>query len=657
MTKQSAFNLLSVCSLLLLAFASEVSAQRIIGAVAPVTPGQRALRFTVDTDRFDRPELLVVTVFYAKDPALLNDLTEPLLSRGRPVLQSAQFRWQLDATFIFPHDDAKEPNRLLYLKRKLERGDRIVTYPDVENTVNNLAGSPIDVNPKVYRKDCVYYRVQLRAGSGGNVVFTSETTLFHMPDTFNVGLVGDSYGSGEGAPREGNNKWSHNDCHRSINSGLVRGVKKFIQDNPDVAVDYMHTACSGATIERLTNPQSRNYHEFEEEVPAQFDALKSKLLDDRDHDELHLLVMSVGGNDAKFGDYLLKYIVGPWNAATEDGLAGNIDGDLGNLGEAYDVLDSDIGDMFPVARVAIATYPDPTNGRYGACGRAPGPFEYHAEYRCCEVEVNPTNPPEEFLFTARRFISPLNRTIRDAAHEHDWLVVGVDTRMGRHGVCNCDDPYINTYGGSMFVQGDIWGFMHPNKKGYREVYETPVANVVNAAFNDFADRRAAEVATATTLDEESAVVPPICTPTPELIDTAEPPIGNIFSSLFINPPARVKESKPFSALLSDKDAKAALVKGDLAQLKKLPAYRAFIARRAELLPLLTATRTHRAVSTSSRTPRPLPPSVLRMRTEVQDFLKSQRHKELNERMKAANTHRVITVKDDALDGMYNRPSP
>jgi hypothetical protein len=142
--------------------------------------------------------------------------------------------------------------------------------------------------------------------------------------------------------------------------------------------------------------------------------------------------------------------------------------------------------------------------------------------------------------------------------------------MGRHGICDCSDPYINTYGGSVSTQGDIFGFMHPNKKGYREVYETPVAKIVSAAFDDFAERRTMEIATATTLDEESAVVPPLCTPTPikGMGNLREPPA--LFSSIFINPPEWMNESKPFKDLLSDKDARAALVKGDLAQLKNCP---------------------------------------------------------------------------------------
>jgi hypothetical protein len=48
------------------------------------------------------------------------------------------------------------------------------------------------------------------------------------------------------------------------------------------------------------------------------------------------------------------------------------------------------------------------------------------------------------------------------------FVSGAMEKSKLHGVCNCDDPYFNTIGASLAIQGDVFGTMHPNREGHKQ---------------------------------------------------------------------------------------------------------------------------------------------------------------------------------------------
>jgi hypothetical protein len=169
--------------------------------------------------------------------------------------------------------------------------------------------------------------------------------------------------------------WGDELCHRSKKSGLVRGVKKFILYNPETAIDYLHVACSGASaidLFKRLQPSSR-LGDNRTVAQTQFDFLRNELIGARGHDQIHLLIMSIGGNDVGFGEVVVNYVIEPRNIVAEDFLSdleSGINTSIESLESLYENIDAhinnDLGDKPPI--VGICTYPNPTRGPWGRCG-------------------------------------------------------------------------------------------------------------------------------------------------------------------------------------------------------------------------------------------------------------------------------------------------
>lgn len=647
----------------------------------PIVNGERALKFMVHVGNL-RVENLEVTVFYSTQRNQLNNLTNTNLSRGRPVLKVVG-RTPLEAEFVFPHEDFPlEPNKALYIRYKAT-GVRAVPYPDVEAQIASQGpfdpsglfsfldefvpggeeadtSSPIDINPVVHpRNTCVFYRVTIRRN--GNVVFTSAILNFRMPDTYNIAIAGDSYGAGEGAPAEdfeliGDNEdmWSHNDCHRSRKSGLVRAVKRFIQRTPAVAVDYIHLACTGGDIaEVIDEEQTRSAAgEFAQPRPPQLEAIQDVFLgdDNERHNELNLLLISIGGNNAGFADYVVNFVIFPANAADDEDLPDVIEDDLEDLAELYRDLDAAVQERFPTAKVAISNYPDPTRGRRGRCGLAPGPVEFSATYFCCLPEVDPIfNPVEEYRFTSNEFIDPLNEVIEDAVLEAnepnsnpDWYLIDVENRIREHGFCDCEEPFINRGNMSIGTQGDIFGIAHPNRDGYKEIYQRPGADRIANVYDDFVTERRLGLLLALALEIETPLIPESCV---RLI-----PLNPIFELL-----SKLQYSALRHPLLQnfvlDSDVRDAVAKRDLRRLKQTAAYKRLLNQRAEALRIYNDV----IPKPRKRTPRKREKPSEREQKAIKRLREYVASKEFQDKRNQILRSRVVKpVKEDRLDQVFNR---
>ena len=643
----------------------------------PLVNGERALRFHVNTANV-APDQLDVTVFYSPVRGRLDNLANGALPRGTPILKEhPTLSGVLAAEFVFPHPDcATDPNRWLYIKEKVA-GGAIVTYDSVESQVTSSAGflgwpiyfttwpvnrpaanSPLDINPVVHERDtCIFYRVRVKRN--GTVTFTSPVRSFRMPDTYNIAIAGDSYGAGEGAPRDnfelgGNNAdmWSHNDCHRSRRSGLLKAVKNFIHDHPSVAVDYVHTACSGAWIRNLTtDEQEAGAIDFSEPHPVQFDIVQNELLgsENQFHKELNLLLLSTGGNNAGFARYVIDYIILPGNSADNSEEQGTIDNDLAALAPELEALNENIQSRFPTAKVALSTYPDPTNGPRGLCGTAPGPVEFGITYSCCLGEVNQVfNPIDEYRFTSEHFVAPLNSVITNAVTAANvaggfphWYAIDVAGLMGPHGLCDCDEPYINRLTMSIATQGDPFGIAHPTDTGYRKVYAKIGAIRISDAFNDFVIERKGGILLAIAFGIESPAIPRSCTRLLtadffwQLLDVEYPPKLELLREFVLN-----------------KDVIEARIKEDVPKLKQTIAFK-------ELLSNVQARKIY-----DQAFPRPVTrPKPIRQKPSVRDreaahrlrkYIRSREYQEIRAKV-LADTRKFAEPKDDdTLDRFFNR---
>lgn len=489
------------------------------GLAVPVIPGERSLSFSLTPATVPAAQT-EVWVFYASSAAELDDLSaasfQPASTRhfGKAVL--LQKGSSLEARFVFPHRfHPQTPNADLFASLQGQPGLITVGFPAPQI----LAGIPlpgasggtrIDFNPLVFEKgSCVYFRVVRRTRTASGLIDDyAETLNFRMPDSFNIGIAGDSYSAGEGAPADeyeaiGNNgdMWLSCKCHRSKKSGMLRGLKKFMALHPDLAVDYSFQACSGAETSELFRSQQLTTSRT---APAalystdcggvnnaiQFEAIRQELIQLRKHEAVHMLLMSAGGNNTGFGDVVLQYLIEPLNLAALDAFGkplhidvlGEFKRKLEDLSADYAELDGGINRYFPERRpiIGITTYPDPTLGPDGRCGRTSltAPL-----YLCASYENDYLlSPRDEYDLIYNRFFLPLNNQVKATA-SLGWNPIEVVS--GNHGLCNCSAPYFNTLGASYAGQGDIYGIVHPNADGYAEVYRDKIWSFIENKYEEY----------------------------------------------------------------------------------------------------------------------------------------------------------------------------
>jgi hypothetical protein len=512
--------ILSVCALLILfnnLFAQ--TALQMPGLSFPLIPGERSVKFNLPLGSMNAANL-EAWVFYAATASELENLNNSSFQSGsgkhfgRAVMVKSGT--EVECSFVFPHGfHPRTPNADLFATMNNVSGLVTTGYPSPQ-IISGIAipgtssGTVIDFNPVVFEKgNCVYYRIYKRTRSGNS--FTDEISSirnFRMPDSFNIGIAGDSYGAGEGAPADefelnGNNSdlWISCKCHRSKKSGLLKGVKKMIASYPDIAIDYSFQACSGAETQEFFNVQQTTSTHSEGTAlytndcggvknVIQFQAIRNDLITNRKHDAVHMLLMSGGGNNTGFGEIVIQYLIAPLNLAALNAggqllhidVLGEFKELLNQLPADYADLDGGINLFFPERRpiIGITTYPDPTEGLNGRCGRT---SPVTPAYLCASYENDYLlSPQEEYEMIHDNFLVPLNNKVKGTT-SLGWQPIVVSS--GEHGMCNCDDPYFNTMGASYNNQGDIYGIVHPNREGYKKIYQDKIFSFVQSKYNEY----------------------------------------------------------------------------------------------------------------------------------------------------------------------------
>lgn len=617
----------------------------------PSVDGDRFIQFEVNHSGIASTDLRVI-LYYTDNASSLNNLNGAGLSSGSAIIKPVSSTIS-EVFFLFPHEDhPKGPNRDYYLsqKRKNINVNTIASIPANSNP-SPLDASSIDNNPVVYgRNKCVFYKIFVSSVGKKVPDFLSETMAFRMPDTYNVGVVGDSYGSGEGAPDENKTDtraavWTHNDCHRSNRSGLVVGVKEFIHEHPEVAVDYLHTACSGAIIENLV---SQTQQKGNNAVTIQFEQLQQNLLTERGHDKLHLLLMSIGGNNAGFADFVLNYLILPVNVTASPLVqfmqANAINEDLANLAVNYDALNTSIRNTFPGVQVCLTTYPDPTNGPRGRCGRSNNPADFLSVYSCCLSEVDiVTNPESEFNFSSASFLRPLNQAVRNAAQRNAWNVMDMESRMGTHGLCDCENPFINRMAMSFAQQGDIYGICHPNATGFSEVYPDLVKSNILSRYENFK----AGMTFARIFGIE---------PFPQVCEIPKPitPIGLFINAERFKLLGKLRKVSWVSAFFDSPEMKDLLKNADEKNILNTEAYKKLMGNKSEAVKLFNEIVPPKGT-------KPVNPEALKVSKEVKAFheftLKQMESKETLEMIEKAKSDAKKVkplVQSSPLSKYYNR---
>jgi len=491
-----------------------------------------------------------------------------------------------------------------------------------------------------------------------------------MPDSFNIGIVGDSYGAGEGAPddyfeldEDNSDMWISCKCHRSVRSGHLKAVKQFINEYPEIATDYSFQACSGATTQDLfsrdqvTNdyiPGTALYTNNcgNVENTKQFKRIRDVLITDRKHNEVNMLIMSIGGNNSGFGDLVIKYLLSPINLADVNA-AGNLvsidilsayHDEIDELRNDYADLDQGISEFFPEVKpiVGLTNYPDPTKGPDGMCG---------CRIVDCALYENDCrhSPRAEYQLIKDEFLDPLNAKLQTEADRQGWNLIDVSRTVGIHGLCNCDEPYFNTIEATYDDQGDIYGVIHPNRKGYKEIYQEKVFNFIVTKYNDY--KASYQLAILFGIKE----APSACANN-RVID-----LGNLLSVMNrlkgVNPAFRsLKGFEGITAELNDKQLSAIISEGNESALESNPAYQriknnaAYRSAFGNLAVKRSIVKTPERKSISS-TVKPLNPLLSKLKADISAYTKTPEFK------KRMDSKKKIAIKEkpakDMLDNMYN----
>jgi len=349
---------------------------------------------------------------------------------------------------------------------------------------------------------------------------TANTTKFVW------GAMGDSFASGEGNPEHGIDDPSNvsnfsglvwgddpsifvpdgfslrsdvTTCHRSDRAGAPKANDALKADYPGMTFALGFVACSGATVHDLisagyTGPNvvpDAQLGFIKVPQPAQLARVKTFATS---QGQLDALYMSIGGNNAGFGQFI-KDCITPFAAdcSSDDGLLSQ---NLSGLAASYNTLDFSIGSTFdPTPPVLISDYPNPLSKTasapcqgddYNAFGEVGiGGFD--------DALKNNVTPAEAIW--ANTIAGKLNQTVDMAANQNGWIEVmdHTDAFVG-HGVCT-SQPFANLNSRALRRQGqDVpdtsifafsSGFMHPNDAGF-----AAYGSAIEGQLRPFVDTRA-----------------------------------------------------------------------------------------------------------------------------------------------------------------------
>jgi hypothetical protein len=322
--------------------------------------------------------------------------------------------------------------------------------------------------------------VEVTVTAGGRTATdTGEREV--LVDDILIVAMGDSYASGEGNPAADRRIvngiptraiWGddgrgvaldsavdrdHYRAHRSTHSWPAIAALALEQRDPHTSVTFLHFAASGATIhEGILNVYDGAEDPFDAPpMPAQVTDVGIALGCTTDRNtawtaascdrEIDALLVSIGGNDAGFGDIVAKLILADpvVAAATGGGLApvayqaqldeawAIADRGLGRLPDSYQALDRRIQELLRVFHTYLMEYPDPTGDLHRGdpvwCDEIVGDVVFGLE-----VDV------DEQKGAISNVLGPLNDAGAAAAWRHGWSrITGVAEEFGfrGHGYC------------------------------------------------------------------------------------------------------------------------------------------------------------------------------------------------------------------------------
>ncbi|MGI9657594.1 MAG: hypothetical protein ACR2OD_01700, partial [Gaiellaceae bacterium] len=318
-------------------------------------------------------------------------------------------------------------------------------------------------------------RLALQTGKGAKRKVHRGTPKVVVQDWLIVG-IGDSNGSGEGAPDIANSttrvvRWQEKHCHRSANSYQALTARAIERGDKRTSVTFMHLACSGAAIESGvlgTYNGITGRKRFAPQIQAMQNRAKGR--------EIDAVIVSIGVNDLGFGA-LVKFCIEtpncpaqPFpNADSPQTLAQVMQQRLASL---INVSDFGVNDglydrlarafklaKIPPRRVFITEYFDSTQNAQGTCNPL-------IEVFLPDIVIGEgLFDGAEAQWASDSVLGPLNTAVHAAAEKHGWrLAFGSEVEYRSHGYCSTDS-WIVGLTESIALQGNGEGTLHSTLRG------------------------------------------------------------------------------------------------------------------------------------------------------------------------------------------------
>lgn len=248
-----------------------------------------------------------------------------------------------------------------------------------------------------------------------------------------VAILGDSYISGEGTGDFiSGTDTSSNRCHRSVRSWAFMTARVLADGDTD---DIEFFACSGATIDDMWNENGPSHGNER----AQLDAFESA----HKQDPFDVVFVSIGGNDAGFGDLALACVTS--NCRNDSEYVTRIDTEVTPLVmQVLQRLRSITGSQVPIFHVG---YPDPLRP-VGTCLGLLGISQ--AEQR----------------WLSSQYVATLNSELNRAARQAGVNFLDTSSWFEGHSICPPSGAERFANGLRLFSQSDS---LHPTSAGYREI--------------------------------------------------------------------------------------------------------------------------------------------------------------------------------------------
>lgn len=320
----------------------------------------------------------ISVTFQKQSPKSLSPLDRVPVVPNLAYLYYADTKSPIEQAIINPKQAIN--NNVFVVSETTKSGNSFSTiFPHSEKTFQTKTRKVLNIRGD----QVVYFRWAFVIGTE---LHLSRLDSFIMPRPLNIAILGDSYGSGEGAPKPSPGpKWLKSERHQSQHGGQYAAVEQFAAENPSIAIEYkpFYLSTSGATSKHLMDVSKDtrrvpNTEKSSQIDPVHFPCGEGRLIPPQ-LQELHnllrpggkyqgkidVVLMSIGGNDASFSTCIEDAIF------TVD-LTNKISYYTNSIHEliplAYDDLKLNFEDLC-VKYVFSSEYPDPTSSERGmTCG-------------------------------------------------------------------------------------------------------------------------------------------------------------------------------------------------------------------------------------------------------------------------------------------------